>query len=406
MKVCFITANYPPEAWGGTERVVAALARHLRELGVTVSAISGSDQPLDAEKVTHERHDGVDVARIRKRSDEHDRHGFVRPRLVALVREQLQRWQPDIVHVHSFASLGLGIAAECDALGIPMVVTFHDLWVTCARYFRLPSGGVTCPTGTDRTPCVTCVNAGLQTDADFVANALAERDASIARELGFAALCTAPSATAARAVRDAVQWNPPPAGEIEVLPHGLLESVDAALRAPAPIHGERLRIGTFGGLVREKGVAELLAACRDLACELHLAGPYHEPQFAAELRESAKRHGVALFEHGRFTPADPHPARRLHLAVFPSKCQETYGLVVDEALAYGVPAVVSDCGAFAERVDTPGVVVTPIDQLADALRELVASPPRLVELRNAIPSSLPTIGDSARRHLELYRRLR
>ena len=33
MKVCFVTANFPPEACGGTEQVVAAL---LRELGVTL----------------------------------------------------------------------------------------------------------------------------------------------------------------------------------------------------------------------------------------------------------------------------------------------------------------------------------------------------------------------------------
>src|SRR5690606_35575896 len=45
VKVCFVTSNYPPEAWGGTVQVVTALARELRALGVEVAVITGSDRP-------------------------------------------------------------------------------------------------------------------------------------------------------------------------------------------------------------------------------------------------------------------------------------------------------------------------------------------------------------------------
>ena len=55
---------------------------------------------------------------------------------------------------------------------------------------------------------------------------------------------------------------------------------------------------------------------------------------------------------------------------------------------------------------TGGVIVTPIAQLADVLRTLVTSPDRLAALRASIPAELPTIAVSARRHVELYRRLR
>ena len=110
--------------------------------------------------------------------------------------------------------------------------------------------------------------------------------------------------------------------------------------------------------------------------------------------------------HGRYSHQDRHPARDLDLAVFPSKCQETYGLVVDEALAHGVPVVVSNSGALAERSVTPGVVVTEFDALANVLGELVASPERLSALREAIPRELPTIAVSAQRHLDIYQSLR
>lgn len=407
MKVCFVTSNHPPEAVGGTEQVVTALAACLRAQGIDIVAISGSDVPHGSaeagpDDMRREQHEGTVVHRIFKRPDEWDRHGFVRPRILALVRHLLVRERPDIVHVHSTASLGAGVTALAEELGIPVVMTFHDLWVTCARYFRVPAGGVSCPTGSDRAPCVVCVNDALQTDAGHVASALAERDRVLREEVAKASICTAPSATAALFVRDCLPYS----GTIEVIPHGLLRAVPAADRAPAPAPDQRLRIGSFGGLVPEKGVRELLAAVRGLDCELRLVGRLHDGTFRRELQERADEQGTSLvLRGGGYGADDRHPARDLHLAVFPSKCQETYGLVVDEALAHGVPVVVSDAGALAERAGTGGVVVTPIARLADVLRELVTCRDRLAALRAAIAAELPTIAISARRHLELYRSL-
>lgn len=400
VKVCFLCANHAPEAWGGTEQVQVALARELRASGVEVVAIAGSDVPHAGVDVRQEQHDGVTVHRVFKLPDEWDRQGFVRPRILDLVRGLLQRERPDVLHVHSTASLGAGVTQLAQELGIPVLMAFHDLWVTCARYFRIPHGGVTCPTGSDRTPCVTCVNDALQTDPADVAARLAERDRVLRHEVQLTAARTAPSATAARLVRDCL----PHAGPIEVIPHGLLRPVAAGARALPREPGEVLRVGTFGGLVAEKGVHQLIDAVRGLPCELHLAGRLYDKALLDHLQRS-EAGGLRWHWHGEYTPADPHPATRLHLAVFPSLCQETYGLVVDEALAHGLPTVLSDRGAFAERATAPGVVVTPLDRLADVLHELVTCPARLQALRAAIPASLPTIATAAARHLELYRRL-
>ncbi len=400
MKVCFVTANWPPEAVGGTEQVVTALARELRAHGVDVVAISGSDVPHAGTDVAPEQHEGVPVHRVFKLPDEWDRQGFVRPRILQLVRELLSRERPDVLHAHSTASLGTGVTKIARGLGMPCAMTFHDLWVTCARYFRVPVGGVTCPTGTDRSPCVRCIAHDVGMDETWVARALVERDRLIRDDVALASLCIAPSATAARFVRECLPY----AGNIEVIPHGLLRAVPAAHRAAAPRAGEVLRIGTFGGLVAAKGVLELLDAVTGLPCELHLTGRIHDKEMLDQI-QARQRAGARIVLRGTWTAHDRHPARDLHLAVFPSKCQETYGLVVDEALAHGVPAVLSDSGAFAERAGTGGVVVAPIARLADVLRELVASPERIAALRAAIPAGLPTIATSAARHLELYSRL-
>lgn len=401
MKACFLTANHPPEAWGGTEQVVTALARELRAAGTDVVVISGSDVPHAGVDVRDEVHEGVRVHRVHKLPDEWDRQGFVRPRILELVRGLLRQERPDVLHVHSTASLGVGITAIARELGIPVVMTFHDLWTTCARYFRVPVGGVVCPTGVDREPCARCIAHDVGMPEDQVRTALAERDRLIRAEVAGAAACTAPSATAADFVRDCLPW----AGAIEVIPHGLLRPVAAAERAEPPRPDEVLRVGTFGGLVFEKGIGELLDAVAGLPCALHLSGRLYHHDVLLRV-QAAQRAGTQVHLHGPYTPAQRHPARDLHLAVFPSKCQETYGLVVDEALAHGVPTVVSDAGALRERAGTGGVVVTPIAQLASVLRQLVTSPDRLAALRDAIPASLPTIAASAARHLELYRRLR
>lgn len=401
VRICFVTANYPPEAWGGTEQVVAALARELRGLGAEVVVISGSDEPYRVDVETSS-HDSVLVHRVARLPNEFDRDGFVRPRLLGIVRELLVTQRPDVVHVHGFSVFGAGVTSVGRELGSRVVVTFHDLWVTCARSFRVPSGGVACPSGTDRVPCVPCVNASLHVDPAFLERALAERDRLLRAEVALAAACTAPSRTAATFVRDCLPYT----GSIEVVRHGLLREVPAEHLAERWRGQGPLRIGTFGGLVEVKGVRELVEAVAGLPCELHLSGPFHEPAFGDEIRALAARQGTPLVVRPRYTPDDRHPARDLHLAVFPSKCQETYGVVVDEALAHGVPVVVSDAGALRERTDTPGVVVTPIAQLAPVLRGLVTSPARIAALRAAVPTRLPTIAASARRHLEIYRNLR
>jgi glycosyltransferase involved in cell wall biosynthesis len=400
VKVCFLCSNHLPEARGGTEQVTAALEREFRARGVEVVVITGSDVPHAGTDRIVQEHEGTRVHRLFKLADEWDHQGFVRPRILAIVRDLFGRELPDLVHVHSTAALGTGCSAIAQEIGIPVVMTFHDLWATCARYFRLPQAGVTCPTGTDRTACVRCVDAELRVGAARVRIALAERDRRVAQDLACVAVATAPSSATARTVRECAPFP----RAIEVVPHGLLRVPPPELRSSGRRPGRPVRIGTFGGLGPEKGVVELAGALHGLCCELHLAGRHYNAVVSAAVARLAGS-GVAVTGGGEYGPADPHPAARLDLAVFPSRCQETYGLVVDEALAHGVPCVVSDQGAFAERSGQPGVVVTPLAKLAPTLHDLVTRPERIDALRAAIPAELPTIGKAAARYLELYRSL-
>ncbi len=292
------------------------------------------------------------------------------------------------------------IARRARSRRLGVVATFHDLWVTCGRFFRRPPPGIECPTGAGRAACVDCAALSLAVPRPSLARGLRHRDREIQRELRAVDVLTAPSRFCAEAVAELTPWREP----IEVIPHGLLETVAPGERAPGRTEREPLRVGTFGNLVREKGVLELVSACAGIAdLELHLSGPFLGAGFEAEVRAAAAHVGVSLTCHGPWRPGEPHPASRLHLAVFPSLCQETYGLVVDEAIARGVPVIASSLGALGERVAAAGVVCAPTaEALAPLLRGLAMAPQRLAALASRCVGASWSMTDAAVRYRELY----
>jgi len=399
MRICFLTANFPPEMRGGTEMVAASLASQFGSLGHEVTVLTTGERLHSGIDVEVEDFHGIEVRRFPRREGEWETGGLHRPRLLELLRHAIEHLQPDLVHAHHLGGFGAGVLPLCRELGTATVWSLHDLWVTCPRYFRVPPQGHRCPVGSGRAECAPCVDVDLRKpDIRVVVDAIAARDRLLRAELDAAQVLTAPSRTAAEMVRR----HMPTERAIEVVPHGVVQHVETRARPRG--EGETLRIGTFGNLVAAKGVMELVEACAGLPCELHLHGAFLEPTFEASVRGRAAELGIRLLAHGSYGSADPHPALGLHLAVFPSRCQETYGLVVDEALAHGVPVVVSDQGALAERAGTGGLVVTPLASLATTLRALACEPGGLDRLRAAVPTALRTMADAARDYLALYGR--
>lgn len=397
MRACLLTANFPPEMQGGTELVAASLARELHRLGHEVTVLTTGERLHSGVDVELEDFHGIEVRRVPRHEGEWETGGLHRPRLLQLLHHAFEHLRPDLVHAHHLAGFGTGVLPMCRELGIATVWSLHDLWVTCPRYFRLPPTGHHCPAGAGRAECAPCLDVDLRKpDLRVVVDALVERDRLLQGELAAAQVLTAPSRTAAELVR----LHAPTDRRVEVVRHGVVHPAHS--RAVPPRAGEPLRVGTFGNLVAAKGVMELVESCAGLPCELHLHGAFLEPDFAAAVRRRAAELGVALVVHGRYAPGEPHPAHNLHLAVFPSKCQETYGLVVDEALAHGVPTVVSDRGALAERAGTGGVVVTSLDALPQVVRSLVCDQGRLGALRSAVAPVQRTMAHAALEYLDLY----
>lgn len=118
--------------------------------------------------------------------------------------------------------------------------------------------------------------------------------------------------------------------------------IDVEQQAPVDVGGNGALI-YIGRLDPEKGIMLLLDAAHRAGISLTFIGD--GPLRGAV--ESTGRHRVTGWQTARQVQDQVAQARCL---VFPSQWYETFGLVVAECAARGVPAIVSDVSAAAERV--------------------------------------------------------
>jgi glycosyltransferase involved in cell wall biosynthesis len=173
--------------------------------------------------------------------------------------------------------------------------------------------------------------------------------------------------------------------------------------------GGALRLLHFGNLCEEKGsldLVETLARLPPEDFELTLAGRALTPGLETRIEQLRGRARVRLL--GTFDARSLAAAcAQADLALFPSRAEESYGLVLDEAHALGLPAWTSDRGAMRERL-VEGERSLPARNpaaWAAALAELARNPDSLAPLAARIAAlSVPGPQDSALAHEALYRR--
>jgi glycosyltransferase involved in cell wall biosynthesis len=402
MKVLHVAPSFPPEFRGGVERHVEELCPALEALGVRSAVAAGSlaHAAGSAGEVARELWGAIPVFRLRRAPGDDHAVDLAHPSLEAPFAAVLAAFRPDLVHVHHWLHQGGGLVRRLHARGIPAVVTLHDAWVTCPRFNRVV-GDAFCerPLGPEHcAPCLAPLHGG--STAGLGAELLA-RDLVLRIELACAARVLTPSAAQRELLVRMLPGIAPP----DVVPNGAtVPRALAAYRPPA--RGKPVRVGFLGSVVAEKGVHLLLSAVARLApaqaLELHVHGNLPDAEYARRLRASDLAGVLRL--HGPYAPSDlPAIAAPLHVAVFPSVCSESYSLVLDEALALGLPVVVAERGALPERIGQAGLCVQPesVDALASVLGRLCAEPEELARLA-AAPRPLRGAEDVARDLARVY----
>lgn len=427
MRVLLVVHGFPPDAAGGTEIYAAGLAHALARRGHAVTVLTRDAHAGEPEYRI--RRDGVGgVAVVRVNHTFRDAASFAdtyrNAEIDAIAGALLDEDRPDVVHVHHLTCLSTGIVGECEARGIPVVLTLNDYWLLCHRGQLLDLDLARCP-GPEPDRCATC--AGLSASGDRAVHLAArglravERRAPKAladvqrRLVAAMSRGIVPASAAAEAARRMEHTRDVWEGAARILapsrtlleqfvrfgierPRMVLQQqgVDAGHVVPSTARAsDRLRVGFIGSLMASKAPHILLEAAAGLPVDrvaLVIAGdiaPYHgDHGYADVVRPLLERPGIEWLgrvAHDRI----PSVLAGLDVLVVPSVWIENAPFVIKEAFAAGVPVVASNLGGMAELVEDgrSGLLFTAGDSadLRRALKRLLDEPALLPALRAGLP---------------------
>jgi glycosyltransferase involved in cell wall biosynthesis len=174
-----------------------------------------------------------------------------------------------------------------------------------------------------------------------------------------------------------------PASRLTFSPHcvdndAFQAGADAARqRVAAAARTGRRRIVFVGKLIPRKHPLDLLRAAvllksQGLSVDVAFVG---SGELAGSLEQFARTAGLAVRFHGFVNQSElPAMYASADVIALPSDASETWGLVINEAMACGVPAVVSDavgCGPDLVETDQTGAVF-PVGDIAGLAKALVS----------------------------------
>jgi glycosyltransferase involved in cell wall biosynthesis len=415
MRILYILHQFFPEFSGGTERVALNLARmaqraghHVHVLACTVEPERSGGSPADRPvagcfKSTWE---GVPVTLIPR--SQLPGAADISFEVDEGLADRLAAWMDgerfDIAHVLHTMRMGTAVLAA-QKCGLPYVLTLTDFFLPCARINLVTLKGECCdgPQGGQRCAkdCMT---------PPWTQESYRQRYEQAASLLAAAAERVAPSKYVAARYQESF-----PALQFKVIPHGIdllaLAQAVPAVSSPTPSNG--LRLAYIGGVVPQKGLAVLLRALallpgRDLGLKV-IGGFYGDTGYHREVRALAAADTRVELVGALPAPQVFRALQDVDLLCLPSQVPESYSLVVQEAAAAGVPALVSNLGAPAERVAELGsgrVVAAGDPQAwADAIGATLDDPSSLAAWKAALP--LPArVEEEAFFYESLFRRAR
>lgn len=372
MRLAYVTAHHPPDFTSGATLQVERLARRAAELGHEVEVFSGAiAMGLGDGEVRTETVGGVVVHWIgtAERVEQDDDANWDNPLAATAARRWLGRFEPDVVHVHTLQTLGVGVVEAALDAGLRVVVTMHDLWWWCSRLFLVDTALQPCPMVTDVGTCACARTAEWRTErARRLRQTLAQVDEIL---------------TPSAALRDVVVANGVDPRRVTIDENDV---TDALAPATGPTStGHPIRFLYMGGDSALKG-AEVLSRAAGL-----LAG---RPGWTLSAYGLSARDELPEQVH-RSAPFDPDRLSTIlgehDVLLIPSIARESFSIAAREALLAGLAVITSDCLGPEEVVhdDDNGIVVPTGDAtaLAAAMGSLIDDPERLARLRAGTQSS-------------------
>jgi len=433
MKILHLPFTYYPDAVGGTEVYVNALAEALRLLGIE-SLIAA---PSETSRLYE--HQGLKVYRFALSAvdDPSGIYGAGDLQGAAAVAHILDTETPDVVHMHALTrGVSLLVLREAKQRKIPVVFTYHTPTVSCPRGTLLYWGHQACDGRLETHRCTACKlqSLGLPPTAahmlSYVPTIVGNTIASMGQSGGiWTALRMSQLIAQRQAVVQAVweeadvilalnEWtrnlllsNGVVDEKIHVVRHGLGEiASNLPMAIASPQAGEPLRLVFLGRFSPEKGLDLVIDAIRLMPEANITLDAYGIRQEGSETLASHLADQAAQDPRIRLLPSIPQSeviARltQYHVLVIPSRCLETGPLVLLEAFAAGIPVLGSNLGGIAEWVDheVNGLLVDTdsVSAWREILKVLCKHPEVLEKFKRNIkpPPNMVSVGQKM---LELY----
>ena len=421
MRLLYIVHQFLPRHVTGTEQYVHSLALGMRDRGHEVSILTlepfvNLDSPGRMWIERDEEVDGIPVRRVGLHLDTQpnlDLADYQNPLAVRFLRRYLDENEFDLAHVFHLRFLGVGALNELRVVGVPSVVNLMDFWFLCPRYTLLRGDGELCQgPPEDGLGCVTCLHPamGKRIEASGLGDALREIGVAAPRppdmtstdmrwsraligrkDTLFAALAMADAIVApSQFLCSMFERNGFTKGVIRHVPYGVDPGRLGGRRKEWSLDGKhRLEIGYVGSVTEHKGLHVLIPAARAIADDrwhLHIHGSMEtHPEYSKRVRQLAEDDARITY-HGSFKPADLGGVlERLDLLVVPSLWYENTPFSILEAQMVHLPVLASDVGGITESIEhgRSGYLfqVGSIQALTEALRDIVAAPEQLAEMK-------------------------
>jgi glycosyltransferase involved in cell wall biosynthesis len=291
-----------------------------------------------------------------------------------LINKKLLRSMFDIVHVHNFFPLLTpSVYDACIEAGVPVVQTLHNYRTICPGALLMRDGKI----------CETCVTASpyngsfhkCYRDSFFASFAVARMVAYHRKKLTWQYKVNRFIALTEFGKNKFIEAGFP-ANKISVKPN----FVEDPLKPQKIINHNRNGKALFvGRLSPEKGVDILIKAWGNIHHPLEIAGT--GPLFS-ELKKNASDNVTFL---GQLSKDEViHKMIEASFLIMPSICYETFGLVIIEAFACGLPVVASRLGSMKEIIQD-GITGMHFkagdgDDLAEKINVMFASQERLNQM--------------------------
>lgn len=259
------------------------------------------------------------------------------------MRAMLTAFHPDVVHVHNiYTHLSPSVLAECKKFGVPVVMTVHDYALVSANY-ALWDG--TAPLAAGKNGLLRVARSRF-VKGSFAATAVLEAIVRVQKMFGMVDRYVDRYVTLSHFVKYVMVAAGYDATKITVVPPGVERRDDS--------HGRPGDAAVFvGRLERYKGAQVLLDAARLLSAKGTAAPcPYVKIIGEGSAREAleAQARGIRNVAFDGFLAGEALEAAyaSARVVVVPSLWYEPFGLVALEAMARGIPVIVSDRGGLPE----------------------------------------------------------